>query len=313
MPAWPVSERTTSTCTSSTTSTGRRHGTRSGKPSTWPHRRGRSSTRAVAILPVGISRQAQETAARHGLMGLVSEQSIYNLLTRDVELEVLPAAQAYGLGFLAWAPLHEGILGGRSSAASSGKRRRLGRAADAAAQRGSQLAQFEALAGELGHEPGELALAWLLSQPAVTAPIIGPVTFDNSSQLCGPRRSASTWPAWPAWTRSSRATGRHPKTTPGDPLVKVRLDASVVAAITALLGERSSKGSLAHPAGQNTKGTLCALHLRDARRWGPHRVGRGRWCCGGGRHWDLAPAASAGRTARGSCPRGRRRGLPAPP
>ena len=52
--------------------------------------------------------QAQETAARHGLMGLVSEQSIYNLLTRDVELEVLPATRHYGLGFLAWAPLHEG-------------------------------------------------------------------------------------------------------------------------------------------------------------------------------------------------------------
>lgn len=132
--------------------------------------------------------QAQETAARHGLMGLVSEQSIYNLLTRDVELEVLPAVQACGLGFLAWAPLHEGILGGRSSTASSGTRRRLGRAADAAAQRGSQLAQFEALAGELGHEPGELALAWLLNQPAVTAPIIGP---RNLQQLESAVRAAS--------------------------------------------------------------------------------------------------------------------------
>ena len=132
--------------------------------------------------------RAQETASRYGLLGLVSEQSIYNLLTRDVELEVLPAAQAYGLGFLAWAPLHEGILGGRSSAATSGRRRRLGRAADAAAQRGEQLAQFEGLATELGHEPGELALAWVLGQPAVTAPIIGP---RNLQQLESAVRATS--------------------------------------------------------------------------------------------------------------------------
>ena len=95
--------------------------------------------------------QAQETAARRGLIGLVSEQSIYNLLTRDVELEVLPAVRAYGLGFLAWAPLHEGILGGRSDEGRRRRRRRSGRAAEAASQRGQQLAQFEDLATALGH------------------------------------------------------------------------------------------------------------------------------------------------------------------
>jgi aryl-alcohol dehydrogenase-like predicted oxidoreductase len=118
--------------------------------------------------------QAQEAAVRRGLFGLVSEQSIYNLLRRDVELEVLPAVRAYGLGFLAWAPLHEGILGGRRGEEGYGKRRQIGRAAEAAAERGPQLAQFEDLAVALGYEPGELALAWLLSQPGVTAPIIGP-------------------------------------------------------------------------------------------------------------------------------------------
>ena len=118
--------------------------------------------------------QAQEAAARRGLFGLVSEQSIYNLLRRDVELEVLPAVRAYGLGFLAWAPLHEGILGGRRGEEGGGKRRQVGRAAEASAERGAQLAQFEDLAVALGYQPGELALAWLLSQPGVTAPIIGP-------------------------------------------------------------------------------------------------------------------------------------------
>ncbi len=132
--------------------------------------------------------QAQEAAAKRGLIGLVSEQSIYNLLTRDVELEVLPAVRAYGLGFLAWAPLHEGILGGRSYEGSYGRRRRSGRAAEAASQRASQLDQFEVLATALGHDPGELALAWLLSQPGVTAPIIGP---RNLEQLASAIRAAS--------------------------------------------------------------------------------------------------------------------------
>jgi aryl-alcohol dehydrogenase-like predicted oxidoreductase len=149
--------------------------------------------------------QAQAMAARRGLTGLVSEQSIYNLLTRDVELEVLPAARAYGLGFLAWAPLHEGILGGRPSEEGYGERRRFGRAAEAASQRASQIAQFEALASALGHEPGELALAWLLSQPGVTAPIIGP---RNLEQLASAVRAASL-------TIDSTSLGRLDEIFPG--------------------------------------------------------------------------------------------------
>jgi aryl-alcohol dehydrogenase-like predicted oxidoreductase len=132
--------------------------------------------------------QAQETAARRSLMGLVSEQSIYNLLTRDVEVDALPATRAYGLGFLAWAPLHEGILGGRSGGAGHGRRRHTGRAAEAASERSSQLTAFEQLAVTLGHPPGEVALAWVLHQPGVTAPIIGP---RNHGQLASAVRAAS--------------------------------------------------------------------------------------------------------------------------
>ena len=56
--------------------------------------------------------QGQEAASRRGHLGLVSEQSIYNLVERTVELEVLPAAQAYGVGIIPWSPLHGGLLGG---------------------------------------------------------------------------------------------------------------------------------------------------------------------------------------------------------
>ncbi len=118
--------------------------------------------------------QAQEAAIRHDFLGLVSEQSIYNLLRREVEMEVLPAARAYGLGLLVWSPLHEGVLGGMADAGRDGVRRRAGRAAEAVAAHYDQLVRYEALAGEIGYEPGEVALAWLLHQPGVTAPIIGP-------------------------------------------------------------------------------------------------------------------------------------------
>lgn len=119
---------------------------------------------------------AQEAAARRPVTGLVSEQSIYNLMERSVEREVIPAAEHYGLGLLPWSPLHGGLLGGVLQKHDDGVRRLEGRAADAVAKSRDAIAAFEAFAAELGHPPGDVALAWLLHQPAVTAPIIGPRT-----------------------------------------------------------------------------------------------------------------------------------------
>lgn len=120
--------------------------------------------------------QAQESAARRNYTGLVSEQSIYNLLTRAVELEVIPAAQQYGLGLIPWSPLQGGLLGGVLKKENDGVRRTQGRAAQALAKHRDRIQQYEDLADDLGHEPGDVALAWLLHQPAVTAPIVGPRT-----------------------------------------------------------------------------------------------------------------------------------------
>ncbi|HEY2555657.1 MAG TPA: aldo/keto reductase [Diaminobutyricibacter sp.] len=119
---------------------------------------------------------AQEAARRRNYTGLVSEQSIYNLLTRDVELEVLPAAQANGVGVIAWSPLHGGLLGGVVRKERDGVRRLEGRAAETLATHREAIEAYEDFADDLGQEPGDLALAWLLHQPAVTAPIIGPRT-----------------------------------------------------------------------------------------------------------------------------------------
>jgi aryl-alcohol dehydrogenase-like predicted oxidoreductase len=120
--------------------------------------------------------KAQEAAARWRSFGLVSEQSLYNLAERSVELEVLPACQDYGLGVIPWSPLHGGLLGGILDRQEKTGRRAEGRAAETLDQMRPQIEAYEAFCADLGEPPAAVALAWLLHQPAVTAPIIGPRT-----------------------------------------------------------------------------------------------------------------------------------------
>ena len=144
------------------------------------------AVQAGKILYVGSSNfggwhiaDAQAAAARRNLIGLVSEQSLYNLIVRDIELEVVPAAEHYGLGIIPWSPLQGGLLGGVIKKENTGVRRLEGRAAQSLAERRDEIQAYEDLAEEVGAEPGALALAWLLTRPAVTAPIIGPRTRDQ--------------------------------------------------------------------------------------------------------------------------------------
>ena len=122
--------------------------------------------------------QANETARARHFMGLVSEQSLYNLAARMVELEVIPACESYGLGLIPWSPLSGGLLGGALRKAEQGRR-----AQEDARRRieehRSQLERYEALCDELGERPADVALAWLLHNPVVTAPIIGPRTLEQ--------------------------------------------------------------------------------------------------------------------------------------
>jgi aryl-alcohol dehydrogenase-like predicted oxidoreductase len=123
--------------------------------------------------------QAQQAAEIRHSVGLVSEQSLYNLMARTIELEVIPAAEHYGLGIIPWSPLHGGLLGGVIRKQNEGVRRLEGRSAQTLADHRDQVQAYEDLAAELAVEPAELGLAWLLSRPAVTAPIIGPRTADQ--------------------------------------------------------------------------------------------------------------------------------------
>ncbi|HEY8790360.1 MAG TPA: aldo/keto reductase [Actinopolymorphaceae bacterium] len=125
--------------------------------------------------------QAQEAAKDRHFLGLVSEQSIYNLAWRWVESDVLPAAEHYGLGVIPWSPLQGGLLGGiiAKQKAGTASRGNGGRSAVALDANRPQIEAYEKFCAELGEEPANVALAWLLHQPAVTAPIIGPRTPEH--------------------------------------------------------------------------------------------------------------------------------------
>ncbi|MFE9961751.1 aldo/keto reductase [Streptomyces sp. NPDC005525] len=127
--------------------------------------------------------QTNETAKRLGSYGLVSEQCLYNLAERRAEMEVIPAAQEYGLGVIPWSPLHGGLLGGviRKEREGGAARSTSGRSGDALANTTvrAQIQAYEDLLEKHGLEPGEVGLAWLLTRPGVTGPISGPRTREQ--------------------------------------------------------------------------------------------------------------------------------------
>src|SRR5215212_1963674 len=129
--------------------------------------------------------QANSIAANRHFLGLVSEQSLYNLNARTIELEVIPACRAFGLGVIPWSPLGGGLLGGALQMASAG-RRADERTQQNIEQHRAKLESYEGLCREMGEQPADVALAWLLSNPVVTAPIIGPRTIE---QLTGSLRA----------------------------------------------------------------------------------------------------------------------------
>lgn len=128
---------------------------------------------------------AQSSAFTRHFMGLVAEQSLYNLNARMIELEVIPACRHYGLGLIPWSPLGGGLLGGVLQKATEGRRADT-RQQEQIERYRPQLESYEQLCKELGEQPADVGLAWLLHNPLVTAPIIGPRT---QAQLTGSLRA----------------------------------------------------------------------------------------------------------------------------
>ena len=119
---------------------------------------------------------AQCAATARHFMGLVAEQSLYNLSSRTIELEVIPACRHYGLGLIPWSPLGGGLLSGALQKSAEGRRAKMGQQIE---RRRPQLEAYEALCQQLGEQPADVGLAWLLHNPVVTAPIVGPRTKEQ--------------------------------------------------------------------------------------------------------------------------------------
>jgi len=122
--------------------------------------------------------EANASAREKHLLGLVSEQGLYNLCERTAELEVLPHCEARGVGFLPWSPLAGGLLAGLGSKKNEG-RRGSKHVQELLSKHQSKINQYEPLCQELSEDPAIVGLAWLLSRPGVTAPIIGPRVLDQ--------------------------------------------------------------------------------------------------------------------------------------
>ncbi len=120
--------------------------------------------------------KAQEAAMKRNFFGLVSEQSLYNLTERAIEMEILPACEDYGLGVIPWSPLAGGMLGGVLRKIEEG-RRASERMQDRIEAHREQIEAYESFCEEMGAAPANVALAWLLNNPTVTGPIIGPRTM----------------------------------------------------------------------------------------------------------------------------------------
>ncbi len=120
--------------------------------------------------------QGNEIAKKRNFLGLVSEQSLYNLNARVVERDLIPACEAYGVGLIPWSPLGGGLLGGVLDKPTEGRRAGM---AEAIEKNRSKLEPWEALCKQMGEAPADVALAWLLSNKVVTAPIIGPRTLEQ--------------------------------------------------------------------------------------------------------------------------------------
>ncbi len=121
---------------------------------------------------------ACQEASRRGMIGLASEQSTYHLNNRMVELEVVPACRHYGMGLIPWSPLGGGLLGGALEKSAKGRRGSEDFQKTVEKNKG-RLEAWESFCRTLGEKPAAVALAWLLHNPVVTAPIVGPRTIDQ--------------------------------------------------------------------------------------------------------------------------------------
>jgi len=126
--------------------------------------------------------EANYTAKKRNFLGLVSEQSIYSLRNRNIELEVIPACKAMGVGVIPWSPIGGGILAGVLEKIKDGQRRSREPLQRSTERLRPQIEAYEKLCKEINHAPADVALAWILHNPVITSPIVGPRTLEQFEQ-----------------------------------------------------------------------------------------------------------------------------------
>ena len=115
----------------------------------------------------------QMIARQRQHLGLVSEQTMYNLLCRYSELELLPAAQDMGIGVLAYMPLAGGLLSGQKHVFEGSRSQQVEQEYDMQIEQNNQLAAFTKICQEIGEPETVVAIAWNLANPAVTSAVVG--------------------------------------------------------------------------------------------------------------------------------------------
>ena len=159
-------------------------------------RQGKVLYLGVSDTPAWQVSRMQAMAELRGWSPLVALQIEYSLIERTVERELIPMAREMGLGVLPWSPLGSGVLTGKYSRAdldvgegaadARGTRKNVAAANGSLTERGLAIADVVAeIASETGHSPAQLALAWTLLNPAVTAPILGVRTLEQLEDNLG--------------------------------------------------------------------------------------------------------------------------------
>lgn len=128
--------------------------------------------------------EAQLTAQQRNLFGLISEQSLYNLTNRMIELEVIPACREFGIGIIPWSPLAEGLLAGILND-DGGVRKKTEAVQKALIEHRKKVEEYEKFCASIGKKPEAVALAWLLKNPAISSVIIGPRTVEQLHGMAG--------------------------------------------------------------------------------------------------------------------------------
>ena len=127
---------------------------------------------------------AQSAASARHFLGLTSEQSLYNLAVRAVEMELIPALRSLGIGLIPYSPLHAGLLAGALEAATEG-RISDDSVLDRVKAHRDQLEAYEGLCRELVTQPAAVAVAWLLRNPVVSTAIVGAMTIEELRSIRG--------------------------------------------------------------------------------------------------------------------------------